>query len=292
LVPEIYKDLQGGSLFFAEKLGNIHLGDVLLDSSKNGKIKLAKEALDLLVALHYVLGEKRSPEKILNYSKKIVESFGSILSTSNPSLYGSWKNEDEMDLENRLSVIDEYLNTEKKQPLHGDYHPHNLMMHDGKMHVIDFKNMYQGPWQFDFVRLIKHPSFDLDDKEIRGLFNYFLVNKANLHLEEEFGVREGVIESAREIGKEHRENALRTLYFSNVYNDIKIMGASSELKIKDRERYELIIERDPDYLKKTAWYMKDLARILNERGKIKLSEEESESLDVFNGMCEKYQFFD
>jgi aminoglycoside/choline kinase family phosphotransferase len=57
---------------------------------------------------------------------------------------------------------------------HRDYHSRNLMIHDGKLYVIDFQDARLGPNTYDLVSLLRDSYVDTNDQELDDLIAYFL----------------------------------------------------------------------------------------------------------------------
>ena len=45
---------------------------------------------------------------------------------------------------------------------HRDYHSRNLMLHDGRLHIIDFQDARLGPDTYDLASLLRDSYVDLD----------------------------------------------------------------------------------------------------------------------------------
>lgn len=60
---------------------------------------------------------------------------------------------------------------------HRDYHSRNLMVHEGRLYVIDFQDARLGPDTYDLVSLLRDSYVDLTDVQVDGLIAYFLALK-------------------------------------------------------------------------------------------------------------------
>jgi len=60
---------------------------------------------------------------------------------------------------------------------HRDYHSRNLMLHGGRLHIIDFQDARMGPDTYDLVSLLRDSYVDLSDIELDELIAYFLALK-------------------------------------------------------------------------------------------------------------------
>ncbi len=60
---------------------------------------------------------------------------------------------------------------------HRDYHSRNLMLHDGRLYVIDFQDARMGPDTYDLASLLRDSYVDLTDVALDELIAYFLALK-------------------------------------------------------------------------------------------------------------------
>ena len=77
-------------------------------------------------------------------------------------------------LSGQWSAIAEELAGEPRVVCHRDYHSRNLMLHDGRLHIIDFQDARLGPDTYDLASLLRDSYVDLTDLEIDELIAYFL----------------------------------------------------------------------------------------------------------------------
>jgi aminoglycoside/choline kinase family phosphotransferase len=66
------------------------------------------------------------------------------------------------------------LADEPRVVCHRDYHSRNLMLHGGRLHIIDFQDARMGPGTYDLVSLLRDSYVDLTDLELDELIAYFL----------------------------------------------------------------------------------------------------------------------
>jgi aminoglycoside/choline kinase family phosphotransferase len=69
------------------------------------------------------------------------------------------------------------LASEPRVLCHRDYHSRNLMLHLGKLYVIDFQDARMGPDTYDLASLLRDSYVDLTDRELDELIAYFLALK-------------------------------------------------------------------------------------------------------------------
>ena len=64
------------------------------------------------------------------------------------------------------SIVDE-LAAEPRVLCHRDYHSRNLMLHDGRLYIIDFQDARMGPDTYDLVSLLRDSYVDITDARAR-----------------------------------------------------------------------------------------------------------------------------
>jgi aminoglycoside/choline kinase family phosphotransferase len=60
---------------------------------------------------------------------------------------------------------------------HRDYHSRNLMLHAGRLYLIDFQDARMGPDTYDLVSLLRDSYVDVTDRELDELIAYFVALK-------------------------------------------------------------------------------------------------------------------
>ena len=66
------------------------------------------------------------------------------------------------------------LATEPRVLCHRDYHSRNLMLHGGRLYMIDFQDARMGPDTYDLASLLRDSYVDIGDRELEDLIAYFL----------------------------------------------------------------------------------------------------------------------
>jgi aminoglycoside/choline kinase family phosphotransferase len=84
-------------------------------------------------------------------------------------------------LRQELSAIAEELAAEPRVLCHRDYHSRNLMLHDGRLSVIDFQDARMGPDTYDLASLLRDSYVDLPDDVAHGFVSYFLSVQGRMH---------------------------------------------------------------------------------------------------------------
>jgi aminoglycoside/choline kinase family phosphotransferase len=71
------------------------------------------------------------------------------------------------------AAISGELAAEPRVLCHRDYHSRNLMVHDGRLYIIDFQDARLGPDTYDLVSLLRDSYVDISDRELDELVAYF-----------------------------------------------------------------------------------------------------------------------
>jgi aminoglycoside/choline kinase family phosphotransferase len=74
-------------------------------------------------------------------------------------------------------AIAQELASEPRVLCHRDYHSRNLMLHEGRVYIIDFQDARLGPDTYDLASLLRDSYLDLTDRELDDLIAYFLALK-------------------------------------------------------------------------------------------------------------------
>ncbi len=77
-------------------------------------------------------------------------------------------------LRQEFAVIVEELAAEPRVLCHRDYHSRNLMLHEGRLYIIDFQDARMGPDTYDLVSLLRDSYVDLPEDEVDDLIAFFL----------------------------------------------------------------------------------------------------------------------
>lgn len=75
------------------------------------------------------------------------------------------------------------LAAEPRVLCHRDYHSRNLMLHEGRLFMIDFQDARLGPDTYDLVSLLRDSYVDLPEIVVEELIAYFLALKGVAHEE-------------------------------------------------------------------------------------------------------------
>jgi aminoglycoside/choline kinase family phosphotransferase len=70
--------------------------------------------------------------------------------------------------------IAQELSAEPRVLCHRDYHSRNLMIHDGRLHIIDFQDARMGPDTYDLASLLRDSYVDFTEAQVEELTAFFL----------------------------------------------------------------------------------------------------------------------
>jgi len=73
-----------------------------------------------------------------------------------------------------FAAIIQELAAEPRVLCHRDYHSRNLMLHDGRLCIIDFQDARLGPDTYDLVSLLRDSYLDLPEQVVDELIAYYL----------------------------------------------------------------------------------------------------------------------
>ena len=178
-VPRILGHSNEDGIVALEDLGDVTLQAHLGASSTTEHAALYREAV-ALVELLQRRGAELASDRYLPYriafdvekltweldffAKHFIEGYrGSGLSPAErETLSGEW------------AQIATELASEARVLCHRDYHSRNLMLHAGRLYIIDFQDARLGPDTYDLVSLLRDSYVDLTDRELDELIAYFL----------------------------------------------------------------------------------------------------------------------
>ena len=72
------------------------------------------------------------------------------------------------------AAIVEELASEPRVLCHRDYHSRNLMLHEGRLYIIDFQDTRMGPDTYDLVSLLRDSYMDFTEQQVEDLIAFFL----------------------------------------------------------------------------------------------------------------------
>ena len=178
-VPHILGHSNPLGIIALEDLGDVtlqaHLGAATFTEHK----ALYREAVTLIDTLQRRGAELASPEyvpyaiafdvekltwELQFFTKHFLEGYrGAALSASARSA-----------LTAEYAAIVEELAAEPRVLCHRDYHSRNLMLHEGRLYIIDFQDTRMGPDTYDLVSLLRDSYMDFTEQLVEDLIAFFL----------------------------------------------------------------------------------------------------------------------
>jgi aminoglycoside/choline kinase family phosphotransferase len=81
-------------------------------------------------------------------------------------------------LSEEFAAIAAELAAEPRVLCHRDYHSRNLMLHNGRLYIIDFQDARMGPDTYDLVSLLRDSYVDFSGQQVEALIAFFLAKRA------------------------------------------------------------------------------------------------------------------
>ena len=181
-IPTVIGHADDIGLLALEDLGDVTLQAHLGAASGAEHAALYREAVALIATLQKRGAELASPDYIPYtvafdvekltweldfFIKHFVEAYRGVV--IGPAA------RDELGRE--FAVLIEELASEPRVLCHRDYHSRNLMLHHGKLYIIDFQDARMGPDTYDLVSLLRDSYVDLPEQTVDDLIAYFLAVK-------------------------------------------------------------------------------------------------------------------
>jgi len=80
-------------------------------------------------------------------------------------------------LSEEFAAIAAELAAEPRVLCHRDYHSRNLMLHNGRLYIIDFQDARMGPDTYDLVSLLRDSYVDFSGQQVEALIAFFLAKR-------------------------------------------------------------------------------------------------------------------
>ena len=80
-------------------------------------------------------------------------------------------------LSEEYAAIAAELAAEPRVLCHRDYHSRNLMLHNGRLYIIDFQDARMGPDTYDLVSLLRDSYVDFSAQQLEALIAFFLAKR-------------------------------------------------------------------------------------------------------------------
>ena len=181
-IPAILDKAGDLGILLLEDLGDVTLQAHLGAAPAAEHNRLYRDAVSLLEALQRRGADLASDdyppygiafdvEKLLweleFFTKHYLEAYrgASIASPARAALKLEWQ------------ALAEELAAEPRVLCHRDYHSRNLMLHQGRLYIIDFQDARLGPDTYDLVSLLRDSYVDLPERAVDDFIAYFVALK-------------------------------------------------------------------------------------------------------------------
>ena len=244
-VPDILRfDAERGLLFLMD-CGDTHLVDKIEAEPKN-IVYWYQKAIEIIVAFHTRATENLTPDcpakNLFFDEEKLMWEMDFMLEHY---VQGILKNVLSFDEKNKtreaLGTLCKALADENRVFTHRDYHSRNIMIHNGKLRVIDFQDARMGPCQYDLVSLLKDSYIVIEESVRRELLEYY-------------------IECMQRYGREIKRDPFYKIFdWMSVQRNLKAIGTFAyQAKILGNDRYLQYVEPTLEYVRETLKNRQDL----------------------------------
>ena len=244
-VPEIFYFDQALGLLFLMDCGDIHLADKLKEESEKA-LEWYQRAIEIIVTFHTSVTENipaDCPAHSLFFDEeKLMWEMDFMLEHY---VQGILKNALSFDERNKtrevLGILCKALSDQNRVFTHRDYHSRNIMIHNGKLRVIDFQDARMGPCQYDLVSLLKDSYVVLNESERNELLEYYI---------------ERMEHNSRKV---IRESFYKFFEWMSLQRNLKAIGTFAyQHKVLGNDRYLQYIEPTLNYIRQTLNSHSDL----------------------------------
>jgi aminoglycoside/choline kinase family phosphotransferase len=181
-VPELYYYEEKRGWLFLEDLGDITLWEELKGADLEMHRRYYTQAIDELLKIQ-VQGTRLANPGCIAFGRAfdvplLMWEFDHFLEYG-VEVYKKKKitPEDRREIRVVFEEIAQSLAAEPRYFTHRDYHSRNLMIHAGRIRVLDFQDALMGPAQYDLASLLRDSYLSLPDDLIKDLLDYYLDQK-------------------------------------------------------------------------------------------------------------------
>ena len=244
-VPEIFHfDAKKGLLFLMD-CGDIHLADQITEEPEK-TVFWYQKAIDIIVAFHIRATDTITPDSpahsLFFDEEKLMWEMDFMLEHYVQGMMAKALSKDEKNkIQEALRTLCKTLSRENRVFTHRDYHSRNIMIHNGKLKVIDFQDARMGPCQYDLVSLLKDSYVVLNESTRSELLEYYI---------------ERMDQNGREV---MQEPFYKIFEWMSVQRNLKAIGTFAyQHKVLGNDRYLQYIEPTLDYIRQTLTNRRDL----------------------------------
>jgi N-acetylmuramate 1-kinase len=237
-VPDIFHfDAKKGLLFLMD-CGDVHLADQITKEPEK-TVFWYQKAIDIIVAFHIRATDTITPDSpahsLFFDEEKLMWEMDFMLKHYGQGMVTNALTKDEKNkVRQALRTLCKALSREDRVFTHRDYHSRNIMIHNGKLKVIDFQDARMGPCQYDLVSLLKDSYVVLNEPARNELLEYYI---------------EGMEQNGRKV---IREPFYKIFEWMSLQRNLKAIGTFAyQHKVLGNDRYLQYIEPTLDYIRQT-----------------------------------------
>ena len=244
-VPDIFHfDAKHGLLFLMD-CGDTHLVDKINEEPKK-TVFWYQKAIDIIVTFHIRATDTITPDSpahsLFFDEEKLLWEMDFMLEHYVQGMLMCASTKDQTNkVREAFRTLCKTLSKEDRVFTHRDYHSRNIMIHNGKLKVIDFQDARMGPCQYDLVSLLKDSYVVLNESVRSELLEYYI---------------ECMEQNGREV---IREPFYKIFEWMSLQRNLKAIGTFAyQHKVLGNDRYLQYIEPTLDYLRQTLGNRRDL----------------------------------
>jgi hypothetical protein len=166
-----------------QDLGDVTLQAHLGTATRAEHMALYRQAVALIDAMQHRGAELASPEyvpygvafdtekltwELQFFTKHFLEGYRGVTLTASERGV----------LDAEFGAIASELASEPRVLCHRDYHSRNLMLHDGRLYIIDFQDARMGPDTYDLASLLRDSYVDFSEPQVEELIAFFLAKRS------------------------------------------------------------------------------------------------------------------
>ena len=244
-VPDIFDFDSERGLIFLMDCGDTHLVDKIEAEPKN-IVYWYQKAIEIIVAFHTRATENLTPDcpakNLFFDEEKLMWEMDFMLEHYVQGILKNVLSSDEKNKTRKaLGTLCKALSDQNRVFTHRDYHSRNIMIHNGKLRVIDFQDARMGPCQYDLVSLLKDSYIVIEESVRRELLEYY-------------------IECMQRYGREiKRDPSYKIFDWMSVQRNLKAISTFAyQYKILGNDRYLQYIDPTLNYVRHTLSKRRDL----------------------------------
>ncbi|HUF47729.1 MAG TPA: phosphotransferase [Vicinamibacterales bacterium] len=193
-VPRILGHADDLGVLALEDLGDVTLQAHVGAASADEHTALYEEAVDL-IELVQRRGRELADDRYLPFGvvfdeARLTWEFDFFLTHFLEAYRGvAWAPGEREAVRAELVALAEDLAAEPRVLCHRDYHSRNLMLHEGRLSVIDFQDARLGPDTYDLASLVRDSYVEIGEPMVRALIDRYLSLTGRLGSRDSFRVR-------------------------------------------------------------------------------------------------------